>query len=127
MPLVARARNRDGAAAARGRARGHGGRRRIHQKPNAGEVAACRWWLERELAALRPRLVVALGATAAGALAQRQISVTRERGPAAFGAQSGFVTVHPSFLLRLPDARRREEEYAAFVADLRQVRELAAA
>jgi uracil-DNA glycosylase len=79
------------------------GRRRIHQKPSAGEVAACRWWLERELAALRPRLVVALGATAAGALAQRQISVTRERGPAAFGAQSGFVTVHPSFLLRLPD------------------------
>jgi DNA polymerase len=100
------------------------GRRRIHQKPNAGEVSACRWWLARELAAVQPRLVVALGATAAGALAQRQVSVTRERGPATFGALAGYVTVHPSFLLRLPDERRRDAEYAAFVADLRRVREI---
>jgi DNA polymerase len=83
------------------------GRRRIHQKPNAGEVAACRWWLDRELAAVQPRLVVALGATAAAALAQRPVSVTRERGPARFGAREGYVTVHPSFLLRLPAAGRR--------------------
>jgi DNA polymerase len=100
------------------------GRRRIHQKPNAGEVAACRWWLDRELAAVQPRLVVALGATAAAALAQRPVSVTRERGPARFGERDGYVTVHPSFLLRLPDAGRREAEYAAFIGDLRRVGEL---
>jgi DNA polymerase len=100
------------------------GRRRIHQKPDAGEVAACRWWLDRELAAVQPRLVVALGATAAGALARRAVSVTRERGPARFGALDGYVTVHPSFLLRLPEARRREAEYVAFVADLRRVGEM---
>jgi DNA polymerase len=102
------------------------GRRRIHRKPNAGEVAACRWWLDRELAAVQPRLVVALGATAAAALAQRSVSVTRERGPVRFGERDGYVTVHPSFLLRLPDAGRREEEYAAFVADLRRVGEMVA-
>jgi len=102
------------------------GKRRIHQKPYAGEIAACRWWLDRELAALRPRLVVALGNTAASALARRNVSVTRERGPLAFGSQQGFVTVHPSFLLRLPDEARKAEEYDRFVADLRRMRTLAA-
>ena len=89
------------------------GKRRIHKKPNAGEVAACRWWLEREIATMKPRLVVALGGTAANALAQRAVSVTRERGPMAFGEQPGFVTVHPSFLLRLPDEDSKAEEYAS--------------
>jgi uracil-DNA glycosylase len=98
------------------------GKRRIHKKPNAGEVAACRWWLDREIAALRPQLVVALGATAAGALAHRPVSVLRERGPTMFGTLRGFVTVHPSFLLRVQDEGRKVEEYNAFVHDLRRIR-----
>jgi DNA polymerase len=102
------------------------GKRRIHKTPNAGEVAACRWWLEREIAAVKPRLVVALGGTAANALAQRAVSVTRERGPMAFGELPGFVTVHPSFLLRLPDEDSKAAEYARFVADLCRIRRMMA-
>jgi uracil-DNA glycosylase len=102
------------------------GKRRIHQKPNAGEVTACRFWLEREIAILRPVLVVALGATAAGALAQRAVSVTRERGPMRFGDSPGFVTVHPSYLLRLPDENSKADAWRAFVADLRRIRDLVA-
>jgi uracil-DNA glycosylase len=97
------------------------GKRRIHKKPNAGEVAACRWWLEREIAALRPQLVVALGATAASALAHRPVSVMRERGPTMFGPLRGFVTIHPSFLLRVQDEGRKAKEYDAFVHDLRRI------
>jgi probable DNA metabolism protein len=100
------------------------GKRRIHQKPNAGEVHACKWWLEKELTLIRPRLVVALGATAARAMAGRTVSVLKERGPARFETGAGFITVHPSFLLRLPDRTRQEDEYARFVEDLRRVREL---
>ena len=102
------------------------GKRRIHKKPNAGEVAACRWWLEREIATVKPRLVVALGGTAANTLAQRAVSVTRERGPMAFGEQPGFVTVHPSFLLRLPDEASKAAEHGRFVADLRRIRTMMA-
>ncbi|MGY3618296.1 UdgX family uracil-DNA binding protein [Bradyrhizobium sp. USDA 10063] len=101
------------------------GKRRIHSKPNADEVTACRWWLERELAVVKPRLVVALGATAALALAGRAVSVTRQRGMMAFGSYRGFVTVHPSFLLRLP-REDVEVQYEAFVKDLRAVRALIA-
>ena len=101
------------------------GKRRIHKKPNASEVSACRWWLDREIAALRPKLIVALGGTAANTLAQRAVSVTSERGPIAFGILRGFVTVHPSFLLRLPNDKRKEEEYKKFVVDLRRVRVMA--
>ena len=75
---------------------------------------------------MRPALIVALGATAAGALAQRAVSVTRERGPMMFGASHGFVTVHPSDLLRLPDERSKAEGWRAFVADLRRIREIVA-
>ncbi|MET7243974.1 UdgX family uracil-DNA binding protein [Methylobacterium sp. EM32] len=97
------------------------GKRRIHQKPSAGEVAHYRWWLDRELAFVAPRLVVALGATAVLALTGRPVPVTRARGPATFGEKpyAGFVTVHPSYLLRLPD-EARGEAYAGFVADLRR-------
>ncbi|RAI42505.1 UdgX family uracil-DNA binding protein [Rhodoplanes roseus] len=102
------------------------GRRRIHKKPDPGEVTACRWWLDRELDALAPRLVVALGGTSAGALSGRAVSVLSERGPAQFGARAGWITMHPSFLLRVPDAARQAEEYRAFVADLRGIREAAA-
>lgn len=103
------------------------GKRRIHQTPGAGGVAHHRWWLERELAFVAPRLVVALGATAVLALSGRSVPITRARGPATFGDKPyrGFVTVHPSYLLRLPDAAR-EETYAGFVADLRQAAMLAA-
>jgi uracil-DNA glycosylase len=100
------------------------GKQRIHQKPNAGEVRHYQWWLTQELTTIEPQLVVALGATAAPSLAGRAVSVLRERGPARFAQRSGYVTVHPSFLLRLPDEQRRE--YARFVAELRRVREMMA-
>jgi len=70
-----------------------------HKKPNAGEIQACRWWLDRELAVIRPRIIVALGSTAAGVLAKRPVAVTRERGPVSFGWLPGYVTIHPSYLL----------------------------
>ncbi|MEH3118732.1 MAG: UdgX family uracil-DNA binding protein [Methylorubrum populi] len=102
------------------------GRRRIHEKPTAGEVSHDRWWLERELGFVGPKLVVALGATAVLALTGRQIPITRARGPADFHkAFEGFVTVHPSYLLRLPD-EARDVAYRAFVDDLRRARAMAA-
>jgi uracil-DNA glycosylase family protein len=100
------------------------GKRRIHQKPNAGEVRACKFWLDRELATIKPDLVVALGATAAQALAGHAVSVLRARGPADFAGQPGYITVHPSYLLRIPEADRKAEEYKKFVADLRRIRGL---
>lgn len=104
------------------------GKRRIHQKPDAGEVEHCRPFLARELALVRPRLVVALGATAAAALTGRSVAVTRERGRvlAGRGGERVFITVHPSFLLRLPGEAERAAEYARFVADLRGAAALAA-
>jgi uracil-DNA glycosylase family protein len=98
------------------------GKRRIHQKPNVSEIKACKWWLDRELAAIRPKLVVALGATAAQSLAGKAVAVTKARGAYNFGEQAGFVTVHPSFLLRIPEAGRKEEEFRRFVADLKAIR-----
>ena len=97
------------------------GKRRIHQRPNAGEVKACRWWLDHERRLVKPRVIVALGATAASSVFGRSVSVTRERGPAGEigGGAIGFVTVHPSFLLRLPDAAAKAREYELFVRDLR--------
>jgi DNA polymerase len=100
------------------------GKRRIHQKPNAGEVTACKWWLDRELAAIRPALVVALGATAARSLAGRIVPIMKNRGPADFRGHAGFITVHPSSLLRVPEQDRKAEAYKAFVADLRRIRGL---
>jgi DNA polymerase len=102
------------------------GKRRIHSKPSGYEIQHCRWWVERELAVIAPLLVVALGSTAAQSLAGRTVSVLRERGPTAFGAQAGFVTIHPSYLLRLPDERSKAREYEKFVADLVHVRRLLA-
>jgi probable DNA metabolism protein len=102
------------------------GKRRIHKRPNVGEVRHCKWWLDRELATIKPRLIVAMGATAAQSLGGRAVSVLRERGPAAFEGRAGFITVHPSFLLRLPDADAQREEYAKFVTDLRSIRNMLA-
>jgi probable DNA metabolism protein len=96
------------------------GRRRIHKKPNAGETKACRWWLNREIQTVSPRLIVALGATAAMSLAGRPVSVLQERGRATrFGERAGLITVHPSYLLRLPDKAAAQREFTLFVADLR--------
>ncbi|WP_035680399.1 UdgX family uracil-DNA binding protein [Azospirillum brasilense] len=101
------------------------GKRRIHQSPTSGEVKHYRWWLMTELGFVRPRLVVALGATAALALSGRPVSVLRERGPMAFDGRNGFVTVHPSYLLRLPGDEERRRAQAEFVADLRRAAALA--
>lgn len=101
------------------------GKRRIHQSPTTGEVKHYRWWLMTELGFVRPRLVVALGATAALALSGRSVAVLRERGPMAFDGWNGFVTVHPSYLLRLPGDEERQRAQAEFVADLRRAAALA--
>ena len=103
------------------------GKRRIHQKPTAGEVSHYRWWLDRELEFVAPKLVVALGATAVLALTGKAVPITRARGPFRFerfdNRFQGFITVHPSYLLRLPD-EAKAEAYAAFVDDLRRVEEI---
>jgi len=98
------------------------GKRRIHQKPNAAEVAACRPWLEAELEVVKPRVLVCLGATAAQALLGREFRVTRERGRPVESdlAENVVATVHPSSILRA-DPADREREYDAFVNDLRVV------
>ena len=102
------------------------GKRRIHKTPEAPEIQACRFWLDVELVRLQPKLVVAMGSTAARALLGRAVTITRERGrPLALpDGRAGFVTVHPSFLLRVPDEEAKAREYRAFVADLRKVQEL---
>jgi uracil-DNA glycosylase family protein len=102
------------------------GKRRIHQKPNADELAACRPWLDAELSVLDPQVLVALGATAAQALLGRSFRVTKQRGVPVESdlAPNVLATVHPSSILRAPDEAARSEAYAAFVADLRTVAEL---
>lgn len=97
------------------------GKRRIHQKPSWSEIAACRPWVEAELAVLRPEVLVCLGATAAQALLGRGVRVTRDRGrPLESGlAPVALATVHPSSILRAPDDETRRRERALFVDDLR--------
>ncbi|HEY4253214.1 MAG TPA: UdgX family uracil-DNA binding protein [Roseomonas sp.] len=97
------------------------GERRIHARPTAGEVKHYRWWLEKELDFVRPGLVVALGATAVLALAGKALPIAANRGPARFGERPGFITTHPSYILRLPDAAARREAEARFVADMRRI------
>ena len=97
------------------------GKRRIHQKPNSREIAACRPWMEAELRLVKPKLLVCLGATAAQAIFGPAFRVTRERGKvldSAFATRA-LATVHPSSLLRQPDEESRAREYALFVDDLR--------
>ena len=97
------------------------GKRRIHQKPNSREIAACRPWLEAELRIVKPHLVVAMGATAAQTIFGPGFRVTGERGKVISSklAPRVLATVHPSSLLRQPDEESREREYKLFVADLR--------
>jgi uracil-DNA glycosylase family protein len=97
------------------------GKRRIHQKPNSREIAACKPWLEAELRLVKPKLVVALGATAGQTIFGPAFRVTRERGKVLSSklAPKVVATVHPSSLLRQPDEESRQREYAHFVRDLR--------
>jgi uracil-DNA glycosylase len=97
------------------------GKRRIHQKPNSREIAACRPWLEAELRLVKPKLLVCLGATAAQAIFGPSFRVTRERGKvlSSRSAPRVLATVHPSSLLRQPDEESRQREYKRFVSDLR--------
>lgn len=103
------------------------GKRRLHQTPEAPEIQACWFWLDVERVRLAPSLVVLLGATAARAVLGRAVTIGRERGrPIRLSdTETAFVTVHPSFLLRVPDEDARHREYQAFVRDLRKVAELA--
>jgi uracil-DNA glycosylase family protein len=104
------------------------GKRRIHQKPNAAELAACRPWLDAELSVVKPKVLVALGATAAQALLGRQFRVTKERGKPVESdlAPHVIATVHPSSILRQETEEERAEAMKAFVADLRVVARLLA-
>jgi DNA polymerase len=99
------------------------GKRRIHKKPNAVEIAACRPWLDAEIAALRPKIIVCLGATAAQALLGRTFRVTEQRGQFVRSEHAPFVmaTVHPSSILRAPDERARYDAMKQFVADLKNI------
>jgi uracil-DNA glycosylase family protein len=102
------------------------GRRRIHQTPEVPEIQACGFWLEVERGHVRPKLLVLMGGSAARAVLGRAVSISRERGRpfATPDGQTVFVTVHPSFLLRVPDAAAKAREYDAFVRDLRAIRGL---
>jgi uracil-DNA glycosylase len=99
------------------------GKRRIHAKPNAGEIAACRPWLETEISLVRPRVLVCLGATAAQALIGKSFKVSRQRGEFVESSLAPRVmaTIHPSSILRAPDDEQRRDEMAKFVDDLRKV------
>jgi uracil-DNA glycosylase len=101
------------------------GKRRIHKKPNATEIRACRPWLDAEIALVKPEVIVCLGATAAQAMLGRQFRVTQQRGEI---LDSGFgpkimATVHPSSILRAPDSGARAREMELFVADLATLRD----
>jgi DNA polymerase len=97
------------------------GKRRIHQKPNSREIAACRPWMEAELRLVKPKLLVCLGSTAGQAIFGPSFRVTKERGKVLESqfAPKVVATVHPSSLLRQPDEESRRREYAHFVSDLR--------
>jgi DNA polymerase len=99
------------------------GKRRIHKKPNAAEIAACRPWLDAEIGVLKPKVVVCLGATAAQALLGREFRVTQHRGEFVDSPLAPFVmaTVHPSSILRAPDDETRHAEMRRFVSDLKKL------
>jgi DNA polymerase len=104
------------------------GKRRIHSKPNAGEIQACRWWMGHELDLIKPNLVVALGATAAQSLLGKAVAITKLRGQV-LTRDDGlrvFLTVHPSFILRIPDLADKQAERARFLKDMVAVKKLMA-
>lgn len=102
------------------------GKRRLHKTPNAGEVQACRWWLDAERRLLKPKLVLALGATAGLAVLGRKPAVMTERGVGLALPDGGaaMLTVHPSYLLRLPDPAAKAQARGLFIGDLKAARAL---
>lgn len=104
------------------------GKRRLHQNPTAGEIDICRWWLDKERALVKPDVIVTLGGSALRGVTGKSASITSMRGAVheLEGGSRLVATIHPSFLLRLPDRERAAEERKAFVADLIRVRKLAA-
>ncbi|HVW69492.1 MAG TPA: UdgX family uracil-DNA binding protein [Steroidobacteraceae bacterium] len=101
------------------------GKRRLHIKPAASEIEACGWWLAEELRLVAPKLVMALGGTSARALLGHPVTVSQMRGaPTKLTAMTHlWVTIHPSFLLRIPDDAQRRSEYARFVNELKDAQE----
>jgi DNA polymerase len=99
------------------------GKRRLHKKPNGREIAACRPWLEAELAVLKPKVLVCLGATAAQSLLGKEFRVSKQRGQVLKSdlAENVTATVHPSSILRAPDDETRRSEMAQFIKDLKVV------
>jgi DNA polymerase len=99
------------------------GKRRIHKKPNQLEITACRPWLEAEVCAVKPEIIVCLGATAAQSLLGSSFKVTQRRGEVIPFNLAPFIstTVHPSSILRVPDEGRRRQEMALFIADLKKI------
>jgi DNA polymerase len=104
------------------------GKRRLHKRPNRDEVEVCAWWLDQELSVVRPKVIVALGVTAAQSLMGRTVVLARERGKtlAMRGGFQGVVSLHPSAILRMPDQAARREALRALAADLRRAAQLAA-
>jgi uracil-DNA glycosylase len=100
------------------------GKRRIHNKPDAGEIEACRWWIEHEREIIRPAITVALGATAARSLLGKIVTISQVRGTPLELESGGecWVTVHPSFLLRIPEEDRKREQKALFLRDLKRIK-----
>jgi uracil-DNA glycosylase len=101
------------------------GKRRKHKKPSASEIAACRPWLEAEVQVVKPRVVVCLGVTAAQSVFRKAVRLCELRGRHwdTSVASNVFVTVHPSAILRHPEAAQREEEYRRFVGDLKRIKQ----
>jgi DNA polymerase len=104
------------------------GKRRLHKRPNVYEIDRCKIWLEAERAIVRPTAIVALGATAARSLFGRPVTIAKTRGRVLRLADgtAGFVTIHPSWLLRIEDETDKEREYRNFVADLREAAKILA-
>jgi len=102
------------------------GKRRIHKKPSAAEMLACRPWLDAEIAALKPKVIVCLGATAAQSLLGKDFLVTKRRGELIESSRAPFVmaTVHPSSILRVPDDNDRHAEIKRFISDLKKVQSI---
>jgi DNA polymerase len=105
------------------------GKRRLHKKPNTHEIERCRWWLDHERVIVKPELIVALGGTAARSLFERPVVIARVRGNVIEREDGSrlLVTIHPSYLLRIEDARSKAAEYRRFVSDLRVCAEALAA
>src|SRR5712671_6071880 len=97
------------------------GKRRLHKRPNSYEIERCQWWLQQERAIVRPAVIVALGATAARSLFGRVVTIGKLRGRMQVLADGtpAFVTIHPSYLLRIQEEADKRREYEAFIADLR--------